>query len=326
MNKKYQWKRWFIYALRHGLGGSLAIFTANLFGLQFATQAGVICIFSMLSTSKDTIKLTGCRLISFVITAVVAYIFFTHMWSDYVAFGIFIFITIIVSEMMGWGAALSANVVAGTHFLNVDPFTPAVIVNEFYIVLIGITYALVFNMIHDTGSQRQELEEGVTIIQGKIEDVLLGLSAYLKTRDNDVWNTFPKLQQEVNYYVQRALEYEGNTFEQGSHYYTGYFEMLQNQLQILHNLHSPMRKIQSIPGQAEQINKLIDYLSKHETELSVPDTEVQEIQEAMNALEKDELPKTREEFESRALLYHVITGLEDFLMIKWNYLVFNKDK
>ena len=111
-------RRWALYGARLGLASALAIFAAHLMGLQFETQAGVICIFSMLTTSKDTLKLSLSRLISFVITAVAAYFLFQYV-NEFVAYGIFIFITIYFSEMMGWGAALSANVVAGTHFLSV---------------------------------------------------------------------------------------------------------------------------------------------------------------------------------------------------------------
>ena len=58
--------RWALYGARLGLASALAIFAAHLMGLQFETQAGVICIFSMLTTSKDTLKLSLSRLISFV--------------------------------------------------------------------------------------------------------------------------------------------------------------------------------------------------------------------------------------------------------------------
>ena len=124
-------RRWAVYGARLGLASALAIYAAHIMGLQFETQAGVICIFSMLTTSKDTLRLSVSRLISFIITAISAFFLFQYV-NEFIAYGIFIFITIYFSEMMGWGAALSANVVAGTHFLSVPEFTPAVIINEFF--------------------------------------------------------------------------------------------------------------------------------------------------------------------------------------------------
>ena len=126
---KANWKKWFIYSLRIALGSSLAVLTAHACGLLFYT--------------KDTLKLSVARLISFGITAAAAFVLFHYVPSEWVAFGIFIFITVMVSELFGWGAALSANVVAGTHFLSVDNFTTGVIINEFYIVIIGMLQLVV---------------------------------------------------------------------------------------------------------------------------------------------------------------------------------------
>ena len=165
---KNGWKHWVIYAARLALASSLAIYAADLMKLQFSTQAGVICLFSMLTTKKDTLKLSLSRLISFVITAVAAYFLFQYV-NEFVAYGIFIFITIYFSEMMGWGAALSANVVAGTHFLSVAEFTPHVILNEFFIVLTGMFFALIFNLFRDTNTQKDFLREEILAIQSKMQ-------------------------------------------------------------------------------------------------------------------------------------------------------------
>ena len=62
---KNGWKHWVIYAARLALASSLAIYAADLMKLQFSTQAGVICLFSMLTTKKDTLKLSVARLLSF---------------------------------------------------------------------------------------------------------------------------------------------------------------------------------------------------------------------------------------------------------------------
>jgi len=319
--KKWEWKRWTIYAMRHALGGSLAIFTASILGLQFASQAGGICIFSMLSTSKDTMKLTISRVLSFIVTAICSYFLFTYLKSAYIAFGLFIFITIVVSEMMGWGAALSANVVAGTHFLSVEHFTVDVIINEFYIVIIGMVFALMFNLIRDTSTQREELDEGIGLVQGKLKDILEHLADYLKTKDQTVWKEINDLEKHLLFYIRRAMEYEGNTFGDEAHYYTGYYEMLKNQTQILHNLHPQMRKIGTMPDQADFVIELINYLGNHVTQMQVPNSEITELQEIFSRLQVEDMPKSREEFENRAILYHIITALDDFLMIKWKYLV-----
>lgn len=73
---KNGWKHWVIYAARLALASSLSIYAADLMKLQFSTQAGVICLFSMLTTKKDTLKLSVARFLSFGVTFVAAWITF----------------------------------------------------------------------------------------------------------------------------------------------------------------------------------------------------------------------------------------------------------
>ena len=42
-------------------------------------------------------------------------------------------------------------------------------------------------------------------------------------------------------------------------------------------------------------------------------------------MKEEPLPETREEFENRAILYHVLMDLEDFLLIKQHYLENQKE-
>ena len=314
-------RRWALYGARLGLASALAIFAAHQLGLQFETQAGVICIFSMLTTSKDTLKLSLSRLISFVITAVAAYFLFQYV-NEFVAYGIFIFITVYFSEMMGWGAALSANVVAGTHFLSVAEFTPHVILNEFFIVLTGMFFALIFNLFRDTNTQKDFLREEILAIQSKMQLILTGIADYIEsgTESQKIWDDLEQVHKRLDSCIHTALEYQGNQFGEDAEYYYRYFEMREHQCQILTNLQSELEKIRTTPAQAKIIVDYIRYMSRYVTEMNMPGQQLTQLNVLFSHMEEEPLPKSREEFENRAILYHVLMDLEDFLMVKYKYL------
>lgn len=316
------WKIWVIYAFRLSIASSLAIYAADLLKLQFSTQAGVICLFSMLSTTKDTLKLSVARLLSFVITFVAAWITFHHISSEWVAFGVYIFVTVIFSEMYGWGAALSANVVAGCHFLSVESFTTDIIINEFYIVLTGLLFALIFNLFRDTDSTKAVLEKNIEEVQKKMQIVLDEMAEYLYSQgaDQDVWPILDDLQNFLEKAIITASEYEGNSFEDDAKYYVRYFEMRRSQCVILVNLHEELTKIKYIPKQSAVIIEYLHYLRAFVTEMNVPDQQIRNLQKIFERMRKDELPITREEFESRAVLFHVLMDLDDFLSIKKRFI------
>ncbi|MDO4805213.1 MAG: aromatic acid exporter family protein [Lachnospiraceae bacterium] len=319
---KDNWKQWFVYAARLALASSLAIYAADLFKLQFATQAGVICLFSMLSTSKETLRLSVKRILSFAVTFVAAWIAFHHISSEWVAFGVFIFVTVVFSEMFGWGAALSMNVVAGCHFLSVDVFTTDIIINELYIVLTGMTFAIIFNLVRDTTGTKATLEKNIEEVQGKMQAILDEMADYLDSQggDREVWQMLDDLQSYLETCIMNASEYEGNSFENDAKYYVRYFQMRRSQSMILINLHEELQKIKYVPKQSQIINEYIHYLSAFVTEMNVPEEQINNLRKIFEKMEEEDLPVTREEFESRAVLFHVLMDLDDFLRVKQRFI------
>ena len=90
-----------------------------------------------------------------------ALIIFSAVESEWMAYGIYVFFVVIIAEMIGWGATISVNALIGMHFLEVRDFEVDFIANEFMLVLIGITMALVLNLFYDYGSQRKALVENM---------------------------------------------------------------------------------------------------------------------------------------------------------------------
>lgn len=56
-------------------------------------------------------------------------------------------------------------------------------------------------------------------------------------------------------------------------------------------------------------------------EINAPDNQIDRLNEFFADMRRQELPKTREEFESRAILYHVLMALQGFLRCKAKLVV-----
>ena len=72
-------------ALKICIGSSLAIYIATLLHLKFATSAGTITLLTLLTTKWETMRLSVFRLITFVMTVVIAWLTFTHCSSEWIA-------------------------------------------------------------------------------------------------------------------------------------------------------------------------------------------------------------------------------------------------
>ena len=274
-------------ALKIAIGSSLAIYIANLFGLKYSLAAGSVALLTMVTTKWKTVKLSVARVVTFIISVLMALIIFSAVESEWMAYGIYVFFVVIIAEMLGWGATISVNALIGMHFLEVRDFEFDFIANEFMLVLIGITMALVLNLFYDYGSQRKALVENMRYTEERLQD---------------------------------AYEYQDNTFQSHPGYYIDYFEMRMKQCNVIHNLHYEMKKIRHMPDEAMIISSYVFDMLVCVKEHTVPTAQLDELHELFAIIRNNSLPKTREEFESRAMLYHILMDLEEFLVFKRRFV------
>ncbi|MGN0263988.1 MAG: hypothetical protein ACI4DX_06340 [Oliverpabstia sp.] len=81
-----------------------------------------------------------------------------------------------------------------------------------------------------------------------------------------------------------------------------------------------MRRLRSMPVQAKVISQYISYLKDYVIERNVPSRQIEALKQIFIDMEQQPLPVTRQEFESRALLYHILMDLEDFLIFKRRFV------
>lgn len=321
MDRK-RWKVTLLQSLKIAVGSSMAIYAAELLGLQFASSAGSIALLTVVATKWDTFKLSLYRIVTFAFTIVLAYFSFSFFRIEWVEYGVFVFAIIMVCEAFGWKSAISVNAVIGTHFLSTRDFSAGFIMNELMLVLVGVAIAMVLNLFHDNGNRKRELVKNMRYTEKQLQGILASVAEYLSNKPlkMDVWKELKGLETELHGFINDAYAYQNNTFYSHPAYYIDYFEMRLNQCHLLHNLHNEMRKIRQMPKQAEPVAGYILYLSDYVVERNIPQEQIKRLEEIFETMRQEPLPLEREEFESRAILYHILMDLEEFLIYKKQFV------
>lgn len=317
-----KWKRALLLAGKIAIGSSLAIYTADFLQLQFSSSAGIVTLLTVVTTQKGTLRLSAARIATFLIAAVIAAATFFQIQSEWLAYGLFVFLVALVSEVLGWRATISTNAVIGTHFLMNKDFSPEFFLNEFLLVAIGIIFAFFLNTFQDNRGEKRHFSEKIHQFEQKMQELLVEISKYLSNQPSrkGLWRELSSLERQLQKCMEEAYEYEENTNGADSAYYARYFEMRLNQCRILHNLQSEMQKIKDMPIQAEVVAEYIRYLSQYVTELNEPTIQLQYLEDIFLKMKEEPLPVSRAEFESRAVLYHILMDLEDFLIEKNRFI------
>lgn len=255
---KNEWRKVLLLAVKIAVGSSAAIYIAQILGLEYEASAGTIALLTLVTTKWETVRLSVYRLVTFVFSVVLAGITFECLDSEWIAYGVYIFFLFGISSALGWKATISVNAVIGTHFLTSRDFGYEFVRNEFLLVLIGITIAVILNLFHDYRSQREYLIHNMRVTEER--------------------------------------------------------------LSTLHNLHYEAKRIRMIPAQAQIIADYIRYLSDYVVEHNSPEEQIGKLEQIFIDMKDEPLPESREEFENRAVLYHILMDLEEFLIMKRRFI------
>ncbi len=319
---KFKVRQMLLLAAKIGIGASVAIYLAELLQLQYATSAGIITLLTLITTRWGTLRLSVQRLVTYGVSVFLCWAIFHLIPSMWIAYGVLLFFVVLLTEWLGWRNTLSVNAVIGTHFLSTQDFSPKFVLNELWLVVIGITIAIILNLVHINGAHESGIINHMRHVEHKMKQILVELAGYLEqsATGNNVWEDLIQLEKELEEYLDLAAEYHHNTFQSHQDYYMAYFEMRMKQCGALHNLHSEMKRMRTMPKQAHIVADFITDITEYVTEMNDPKKQIDELEGLLNELRNEPLPKTHEEFESRAELYHVLMDLEEFLLYKKRFV------
>lgn len=310
-------------AFKIGFGSSLAIFIASALELNYAITAGSITLLTIVTTKWGTLKLSLVRILTFFIAAALCGTVFAHVPSQWVAYGIFTFFIVIICDIIGWKSAISVNALIGMHFLShMDEFSYDFILNEFLLLVIGVSISIILNLFHAYRFEEQHLIKNMRAVEEALSETLIEIAEYLENhiKGKEVWKDVDRLEKVIDQFIQEARDYQDNTFHSHPGYYIDYFKMRRDQCKIMQNLHKEMKAIKSLPKQAHKVAEYVRYLAGFVVEKNEPVEQLTRLELLFEEMKREELPVTRGEFESRALLYHTLMDLEDFLNCKMHFI------
>ncbi len=315
-------KKTLIIALKIAIGTSVAMFIAQTLHLKNAGSAGTIALLTIVTTKWETVRLSIARIVTFAIAVLLVMLIFANIPIAWLDFGIYIFFIVLICEFLGWKSTISVNSVIGTHFIVAQDFSPQFIANEFLLVLIGTIVAFMVNLFSHNKNRQKKLVANISYVEAQLQMILRELASYLlgKEMKADVWDDIRNLEARLKNLVVDAYEYEGNTFQTHTGYYMSYFEMRLEQCNVLHDLHYELQKIRSHTFQAEQVAEYMLYLVDYVKETNSPEEQIMYLEAFVEDMQNQPLPTSREEFETRAVLYHILTELEAFLIHKRRFV------
>ncbi|UII54762.1 aromatic acid exporter family protein [Cytobacillus spongiae] len=311
--------------LKTALGTAVSIMIAQFIGLDNFVSAGILTILCIQVTKKKSLRASWDRFVACLLGMVFSIAFFEGIAYHPIMIGVLLlfFIPTVVMVKASDGVVTSSVIIL--HIYSAAHVTRDLIMNELGIIFIGIGVALVMNL------YMPSLENKLYTYQVEIEDnfqkIFLEIVAYLRTNQCDwdgkeITNTL-KLIDEAKTLAFRDVE---NHFLRYENVYYNYFKMREKQFEIIERV---LPIVTSVPLTLEQGKMIADYIEELSHNIHPGNTALiylEKLYRLKVEFENMELPKTRQEFETRAALLHFIKEMEQYLIIKRSFRGFQNDR
>ena len=306
-------------AFKMAISATIALIICNILVLQYATVGAVIAILSIQDTRKKALIISYKRIVACSIGILISVILYSVLGNGALIFGLFLIILIPITSRLKTQEGMVPAVVLSTHFLVANHITIALIFNEILLMIIGIGVAAIANIfmpsLEDKFKYDKEwIEEHYRIIISKMSKSLI-----THTVDINEQKLINEVEKKLYESKETAYKIVNNNFFKSSSYYTDYINMRINQFDIIKRMRVHFQRF-NIP--VEQMNIMADFtlcVAENISEMNNCKSLLRDLDILRNEFKKMELPKTREEFESRAQLLQFLNDMEEFLLIKRNF-------
>ena len=309
--------------IKTAIGTAISIFIAQQLGLMFYAAAGIITILCIQVTVKKSVRTAINRILATLLGIGIGFAGFWIFGFTPLAlmFTILVFMPLAVRMRIQEGFVTCMVVMM--HLYAEERMDLALIANEFALLVIGVGVALVVNL------YMPSLEKELKAMQEKVErnfsKILKEFSFYLRNGESS-WEGHelietPSLLAQAIKLASRDVE---NRLGRGDDTYTSYFVMREKQFELLERM---MPIVSTLNSQVPQGLQMADFLDKLSDSVHPGNTAyrfMDELRLMHEEIKETPLPKTREEFETRASLFYLLREMENYLYIK-HELGKNKD-
>ncbi|WP_462224895.1 aromatic acid exporter family protein [Alkalibacterium sp.] len=299
----------------------LSIFAAQVFQLEHALAAGIIAILSLLDTKRASfitaVKRTASTVAAFLIATIVFYIMGFTVW----AFGVYLAVYVPVAYKFDLQIGIAPASVLVTHFMGANSIALVWQINGMGLMLLGAAGALIINLWMP--SYLSELEESKEQIDDKLRYILKVISFKLagENPSDRLKELLYDLENQLVDSKQKALnEYDNQLFNKED-YIVRYLEMRQIQINILKRMLYSLQNITLETSQAHTLAELYKETAEQLNEKNTGLALLEKISLLYREFRKSDLPKNRDEFENRAVLFQLLHEIEAFIEIKRQFFV-----
>lgn len=310
-----------IKSAKYAVATFIAIFLAQWLGLDYAVSAGVIAILSLAETSKKTVQYIGNLTLTMILSLLIATILFNIFGYEIWVFSLYLLITYPISVYLKSDNAIAPCAVFISHLLLEQASDFNWWINEMLLLVIGVGIAVIVNLYQTSASGQMnkvkvEIEEEMQIILNQLADKM----DTPHHQDHLLYEHIDQAYELAKHGEYLAMkEAENNISGESQIYYQSYFSMRSSQLIILYDINNSLDNIFESTEQTYDLSDFFRHVSQELSEMNTAAKLRNELEQLKARFRMQPLPQSRNEFETRSMLFDILLDCEKFLNLKYEF-------
>lgn len=320
----------YVKILKISVGCCLGFLAARSLGLDSDTSAAVITLLSILNTRRDTLLMAKKRFLAFFCASLAAWVAFPLLGYSVLSLGLYLLLLGLLCQSLQVMEGYSMSTVLMLHIWKSHSFTLPQFLNELALMAIGILMAVLMNLYmpsriahirHAQSKIEEHMRDSLLYLAGRLQSFCHASdpAAREKAARPEEGSPFDALQELLEQALLYARYTEDNGLFRNMGYYTRYVRMRMDQADLIRRIDRIFGRLDGCYLQTRMTASFMEEIAKS---LHEPDN-ARELLDSLallrNRFRMQPLPETRQEFESRAVLYEMVNDLQELLFLKHRF-------
>lgn len=237
-----------------------------------------------------------------------------------IAFGFYLLVFIPIAVRLKVTDGIVVSSVLVTHILVEQSLSLFWFTNEMLLMTVGAGIGILLNLYMpkmDTEMKQQHQKNRIRYASN-----LFFVSRRIWNENQFIWMK-KKLIKQLAEYLTEANDQSSRHFDNqlfaDSRYYIKYIDMRTVQLRVIRQMNQSVRQVGILTDHAAKMASLVEKTALSLSEKNPAEDLIADVNQMLEDFRKSELPKTRDEFEGRALLFQFLNDLRYLLELKRDF-------
>ncbi|MBI5975324.1 aromatic acid exporter family protein [Staphylococcus canis] len=300
--------------IKTAVGMALGVIVAKFFGLDNYASSAILVVLCIKDTKMNSLHAIISRFISCLIAIGFGSLVFSLLGQHAWVLGVIVLFFIPLTVMINMQEGVVTSIVILLHLFNAQTINVHLMINELLLLIVGLSIAFLMNTIMP--SFDKELEKYKNEIEKQFTNIFYTFSGACAAHNSNPEISFQPLMKLIQQAKSVAFRDVKNHYVRNENSYYHYFDMRQDQLEILKRIKYHIEHIQADDILSSQVAYLFKDMAENVNENNYTALRLHKLYQIRLELDKQPLPKTHEALYTRSSMIQILYDTEEYLSIK----------